>query len=422
MRRGVLFIAFALAVACTSGTPEPDSDGTWVGTITTEGSVTTVVNESGSVWGGVATLVEELSIGVDRGEPPYMFGQVASIWATDESIYVVDAQVPAVHVYDRQGRYLRDIGRPGQGPGEYQRPGSVAVLPDGRVLVREYSSGTRIGVYSAQGETLDTWYGEMLFGMSTPPVVSYDGEYFTQTLGATPEEREQQKAGMARAGADGIEGPLRLFPQLEEPRHPDLRAGNASLGIPLWPGSRAVMLPSGAMVAGVADQHRLVMDRPDGTRLVIERPIDPLPVSDEEWEWHRRRMIARGRGMDPSFDWSGDGLPRTHPAFTALLADRSRRIWVLRPARIIRETDCTEDPLDESSSPTVPCFTREDVADVFDEESGKLLGEVAFPSAVHPADLSVPFIRGTELYTAVEDAAGTIMVKRYRLVLPEEEQ
>jgi hypothetical protein len=35
--------------------------------------------------------------------------------------------------------------------------------------------------------------------------------------------------------------------------------------------------------------------------------------------------------------------------------------------------------------------------------------------------LSVPFIRGTELYTTVEDEAGTIMVKGYRLVLPGEE-
>lgn len=420
MRRRWIALAFLVVAAAGCGAQEDpgSSDDTWVGAITTEGNVTTVVNESGSVWGGTTTLVEELSIGVDAGEPPYMFGRVASIWATDERIYVVDGQVPAVRVYDRQGRYLRDIGRPGQGPGEYQRPGSVAVLPDGRVLVREYSSGTRIGVYSADGESLDTWYGERLFGMTTPPTLTYDGEYFTQTLGATEHEREQQKTGMARAGANGIEGPLQLFPELEEPRHPALRAGNASLGIPLWPGLRAVMLPSRAMVAGVPSQYRLVVDRPDGTRLIIERPIEPVPVSDEEWEWHRRRVIERGRGMAPSFDWSGEGLPRTHPAFTAILADRSRRIWVLRPARIIRETDCTEDPLDESAGALVPCFTREDVADVFDEESGKLLGEVEFPSAIHPADLSVPFIRGNELYTAVEDDAGTIMVKRYRLVLP----
>jgi hypothetical protein len=33
-------------------------EDTWAGTISTQGNVTTVVNESGSVWGGVATIVE----------------------------------------------------------------------------------------------------------------------------------------------------------------------------------------------------------------------------------------------------------------------------------------------------------------------------------------------------------------------------
>ncbi len=41
-------------VACGNQESATDTDGTWVGTITTEGNVTTVVNESGSVWGGTA--------------------------------------------------------------------------------------------------------------------------------------------------------------------------------------------------------------------------------------------------------------------------------------------------------------------------------------------------------------------------------
>ena len=367
--------------------------------------------------GGDAQLIEELSIGVDRGEAAYMFGRVVSVWATDERIYVVDRQVPVARVYDQQGRHLHDIGRPGQGPGEYGRPSSVALLHDGRILVRDFASGVRVNVYSPDGDILDTWHDETLFGYSSPPVVTYDGEYFTHALGATTEER-QRRVAMARVGPEGIEGALRLFPQLETPQHPVLRAGNASLGIPLWPRVSEAMLPSEAMVAGVANQYRIFMDRPDGTRLIIERSIERIPVSADEWEWHRREVIAMGRSMVPSFTWSGEGLPRVHPAFTAIVADRSRRIWVLRPARISRVTDCTEDPLDGPAGMQVPCFTREDVADVFDEESGKLLGEVEFPSAVLEVDFSALFIQGDEVYTAIEDDAGTYMVKRYRLVLP----
>jgi len=64
----------AAAVACGGGDAGTSFDPAWVGTITTEDKVTTVINESGSVWGGTATLVEEASIGVETGAPEYMFG------------------------------------------------------------------------------------------------------------------------------------------------------------------------------------------------------------------------------------------------------------------------------------------------------------------------------------------------------------
>ena len=106
------------ALAC-SAPPEVDSaDGTWVGTITTEGNVTTVVNESGSVWGGAARLVEEASIGVESGSQEYMFGQVVGVFATDQHIYVVDRQLPRVRRYTLDGEFAGDLGRDGQGPGE----------------------------------------------------------------------------------------------------------------------------------------------------------------------------------------------------------------------------------------------------------------------------------------------------------------
>ncbi len=113
--------------------------GTWVGTITAVGTVTTVVNESGSVWGGTATLVEEASIGVEADADEYMFGLVNSVYATDDRIYVADVQIPAVRVYDNEeivdafdaeGRYLGEVEmRPGA------RPFALHLFIDGRTVV-----------------------------------------------------------------------------------------------------------------------------------------------------------------------------------------------------------------------------------------------------------------------------------------------
>jgi hypothetical protein len=92
----LLAVSTISTAACSAGSSTADDAGTWVGTITTEGNVTTVVNESGSVWGGDAELVEEASIGVELGDDAYMLGYVSSLLVTDDRIFVGDMQVPVV--------------------------------------------------------------------------------------------------------------------------------------------------------------------------------------------------------------------------------------------------------------------------------------------------------------------------------------
>jgi hypothetical protein len=81
-------IGLAAAGACGPRKDSPVGEGAWVGTIATEGSVTTVVNEAGSVWGGTARLVEEASIGVETGADEYMFGNISGLWASEDRIFV----------------------------------------------------------------------------------------------------------------------------------------------------------------------------------------------------------------------------------------------------------------------------------------------------------------------------------------------
>jgi len=153
--------ASLLALSLTTCASQEDAagdDGTWVGTITTEGGVTRVVNESGSVWGGTALLVEELSIGVASGADEYMFGSIDAIYADDERIYVADSQVPMVRVYDHDGAFITNIGRRGEGPGEYSYPGPITAAADGRVFVLD-ARHARVNVYAPDGEPLDTWPG-----------------------------------------------------------------------------------------------------------------------------------------------------------------------------------------------------------------------------------------------------------------------
>jgi hypothetical protein len=408
-------MATLLACACAPAPTDPDPADTWVGTVSTEGDVTTVVNQAGSLWGGPATLAEELSIGVDQGEDAYMFGSVASVWATADRIYVVDARVPVVRVFNHQGTHLMDLGRRGEGPGEFQIPNAVAVLPDGRILVREGRPGQRMNLYAPDGEPVDTWYGDPMLGSGYPPTLTHDGTLYTQTIIRSPDDPEGRETGMGKAGPDGIEGEPLRFPDFGFEPPLIMVTERWRSNVPLAPRVDTTMLPSGALVAGLSSQYGFTLLRPDGSKMIVEKYWEPLRASEEELEWRRRQMVASGRRQNESFQWDGAEMPDHHPAFGAFVGDRSGRIWVIRRGAVDKVPGCTEDPLDESVTTLVPCWQLSYTADVFEEETGKFLGTVPLPGGV---TLQTSFIEGEALYTPVEDAAGTILVKRYRLALP----
>ncbi|MGH9202424.1 MAG: 6-bladed beta-propeller, partial [Vicinamibacterales bacterium] len=106
---------------------------------------------------GVATLVEEMSIGVADGREEYILGEVADVAvAKDGSVHVFDRQVPIVRHYGASGTFLRSVGRSGSGPGEYRSVSGIATTTDGRLLVWD-TGNWRINVYSSSGDFVTQW-------------------------------------------------------------------------------------------------------------------------------------------------------------------------------------------------------------------------------------------------------------------------
>jgi hypothetical protein len=81
--------------------------------------------------------------------------------------------------------------------------------------------------------------------------------------------------------------------------------------------------------------------------------------------------------------------------------------------------DCVEDPLEEGYQAAYArrCWTDRLTLDAFGAD-GRYLGEVQPPAGLGRSDLMV--IDDRRVIAAIEDPDGTLMVKRYRLVLPGE--
>ena len=222
--------------------------------------------------------------------------------------------------------------------------------------------------------------------------------------------------GYEQRGPDGPIGEP-LFPPTFDYERPLLTAGTSRGSVPFYPSPVIELAPFGAWIAGLADEYRFEVRHFDGRVTVVERVVAPVPVTGEERAWQTRATTAEWREEDPSWRWNGPSVPDHKPFFANIYADHSNRIWVRTHAPSTRVADCNEDP--EPGEPYSQCWQRNFGYDVFDID-GRYLGGFEPPTELANAAFSYAYIRDDVVVRRVEDEAGTIMVKRYRLVLPGE--
>jgi hypothetical protein len=112
-------------------------------------------------------LIEDLIIGTNEKNTDYYFEVISDIKA-DESgnIYVVDSSANSIKVFNREGKYLKDIGRQGQGPGEFMAPMGMSILKD---KITVYSMG-RLSFFTLGGDFIQ--HNNVMFGR----LICFDSE------------------------------------------------------------------------------------------------------------------------------------------------------------------------------------------------------------------------------------------------------
>ncbi len=398
-------------------------EGEWEFRRTVQGNTTTVRTISGSVWGGRAQLVEEASIGDPERGDAYLLAQVRAIECDGERIYVLDRQIPIIHVYDMQGEHLRDIGREGEGPGEYLQPRSLAINPaDGNLYVRD-GRGARVPIFTPQGEYVDQWrlFGGWSFG--SPMFFADDGKLYTPAIiNAGPNtEVWEWRSGRISWGPEGALGDTLAEPEVDFEEW-QLIAQSSDHGtsvntVPFSPGANWTWSRDRKIIGGVSEQYRFEVRWPDGRIVVIERDYVPVPVDPDEARWHERAETAGLRGVQPGWAWNGKQIPAHKPPFDYFTADRSGRIWVQRPGPGRRVEGGVEDPLSSSASGWYrnPLWVNTWMVDVFTCE-GEFLGEVDLPAGFNFSP--EPYIQDDIVIAYFEDDEGLPHIKKYRLVMP----
>ncbi len=288
---------------------------------------------------------EVYRIGVLEGESWEMFGEISKMaFDADGNLYVFDGTPGAmlegmrlmrsgdvrVLVFDEAGRFAREFGSSGGGPGEFNRPNGFAVLRDGTVVVSDvghrafqllYASGglvrmVRVGEdlegMSVLGEILPDPRGAAVFaGAVGGPGVTISG------AGAGPVDPPTSRP-VIRVGLEGetmqadtvVHGWMPARDEMNDlvpnnmPAEIREMMGRMSMPTLFEPEMLVDVLPDGGLVHSDSSTWTLKITPPGATEVarIIRRPFRPEPVTPEFKREHMERRAAAWQesgGMGP---------------------------------------------------------------------------------------------------------------------------
>ena len=151
IKSNTIYISFVIPLLIISLMSCNQQKTEWQGTIEEVDGVTVVKNPKKPLYGEeIFELEEELCIG--NVEEEQMFKIISGIAVNDnEDIYVLDSSLRQIRVFDKDGKYIHNISKSGQGPGEFQFPIQILISPNHEFVINDMMM-RRILFYSLEGE------------------------------------------------------------------------------------------------------------------------------------------------------------------------------------------------------------------------------------------------------------------------------
>jgi hypothetical protein len=321
-----------------------------------------------SVWTSFAAAAE----GILRVIPLPEVERPRQVCAEHGMVYIVDDREIVVYSYP-EGRFLRKIGRVGQGPGEFKLgPGRLTVLED-RLAVRNMFEVT---FFSISGEYLSQLREPEYMGFSLYLPV---GKHF---VGFPSERRQDGSLAPATGRIYSGEGkPLKpfyeAFPELPPPPPPPGSGPPSKKPDALMVREYADWLIYKEMIF-VADSRKglsiSVFDEGGDLLYEIKHKVDRVKVTKEF-----RESVLEERKKSKYAEYDNPVFPEFFPAFVGFRIDGGH-IYVITPAQKdglyeVIEMDLKGKILERGFR--LPLTPRFDVPEVFalqyDVEDGKFL-------------------------------------------------
>jgi hypothetical protein len=313
---------------CVAGAISAGQAGktTWKGTVTTENGVKVVKNPAEPLYGEYAfELKEDLRLGGDPVKETSYFpkGAVLAVNA-DGDLFIADYGNRRVQMFDKNGAFVRTVGRQGQGPGEYMFPGGVLFDADGNIWV---DGGRQMVVFSKDGTFVRNvpWIAKPLSRKMLGPGGSFIGTLQPQLAPDGP------KLELVRIESDGKTS--RTIAEF----HNELSQAKEAMAFhhySTWITFAPVSAESFAY--GFSGEYKIFIADAEGkTSLVMTKPEKPQAISGPEKDETRKNGLYAWMGGNRKDE--GVFFPDHRPFFTQFMTDDAGRLYVLRLPSILEK-------------------------------------------------------------------------------------
>ena len=256
------------------------------------------------------------------GEEIILYQPGSYIVDNNGNVYIGDRSDNIIKVFDSNGQFIRSFGRQGEGPGEFQTMGRMAILPDKRLLVMDWRN-RRTSFFGLSGNFLNSYQWRN----------SHFSLFFVTDSSYTVEENlygEERKLLVKTYGFKGDE--IVSFGEFTPAESKTLRTDDIIFSITL-------PYPPESIFTGDSQNHWLYhcynniylieVYNSDGKLFrKIDRPYQAVPYTDTDKEEYIQRFSRRDD--DPIFAKMAKDVdfPEVKTISERMVVDEQSNLWL----------------------------------------------------------------------------------------------